>query len=389
MKQFPLKVGQSTLQFDTDGLVKDATGAKVGTWTTDTGNRIVFSRDSGGSENLDIAWSFDSENRLTIKQGDKTAITFARTGSELPMFRLDDNNRLLVNPDGDLAGPGKFEFPLVCKFGLNADANLIVSINGVESVLQGFISDEASRFRFWFDDLVLNTGPSGLMFAGSWQRQEQGFENEIRLRFDLADPALQLPGKPFVMPAAATVDKKTNHLLVVYRSKQGVKEMRFSGRLEIGRDTSLVFIIENTKTPTLKKTSITVEATFGWARGEGTAVFYVGRVENKTDKTQVIEVRGDLTAKMGDDRKITLTFAYRKATGAGKPAEVKLATTVAIENKNSRFTLLYERDGKVQRFEVTAQMSTAKFDVSGGIAIINEQGKPEARQVTAFIGISW
>jgi hypothetical protein len=209
------------------------------------------------------------------------------------------------------------------------------------------------------------------------------------LLFELADPALQLADKPLLMPAAATVDKKTNHLLVTYRSKQGTKELRFSGRLEIGRDTKLVFVIENVHTPELKRTSIEVDATFGWAKGQVGLVFYVGRVESKPDDSQVLEIRGDLRATIGTNKKVTWTFAYQKASGAGKPTLVKLATALEVQTDKGRFTLIYERDGVRQRFEITAQMSTARFDVGGGIAIVDEKGKPEARQITAFIGVSW
>ena len=387
MKQFHLTVGATSLTFDTDGLVT-AAGAKVGTWTTNEKNQIVLTRTAGGSEAIDVGWSFDALNRLSIKQNDKAVVSFARVGTELPMFRLDEKNRLLVNPDGDLVD-GNFEFLLVCKYGLDKDTNLVVSINGVESVLQGFIADKASAFRFWFDDSVMGIAPSELSFAGGWKRQEKGFENEIRLRFELADPALQLADKPFVLPEMATIDKDRNHLFVSYRTKKGVKELRFTGRLEFGKNNTLVFHIENANTPELKSTAITVAATFGWARGQGTVIFYVGKTENKTDKTQQLEIKGSLTAAFGQGNKITWALNYQKSTSNGKQTAVKLATALAIETKDHKFTVIYERDGTKQRFEISAQMMTAKFNASGGIAIIDDKGVPDGRQVTAFIGISW
>lgn len=391
MKQFDMAVGADTLKFDTDGFVKSSNGSAVGKWTTNDKNQVVLTRSGGASEAIDVGWSFDSNNRLTIKQKDKTVVSFARTGNELPMFRLDEKNRLMVNPDGDLVD-GNFEFPLACKFGLDKDTNLIVSINGVESTLKGFISDDASMFRFWFDDSVMGIGASDLAFAGGWARETTGAgaANEIRLRYDLVDPALQLAGKPLVLPEAATIDQKRNHLFVSYKSKQGVKEIRFTGRLEFGKGNSLIFNIENANTPELKSTKIEVEATFGWARGNGTVIFYVGKVENKTDKTQTLEIKGSLTATVGTDKKISWSLNYQKTTGgSGKPAVVKLATALQIETKDSKFTIVYERNGDKQRFEVTAQMATAKFDTTVGITVVDEKGKPQAKQVTAFLGISW
>lgn len=393
MKQFELAVGADTLKFDTDGFVKGSDDSAVGKWTTNDKNEIVLTRAGGSNNAIAVSWSFDSNNRLTIKQNNKTVVSFARTGNELPMFRLDEKNRLFVNPDGDGdLVDGNFEFPLVCKYGLDKDANLIVSINDVESTLKGFISDDASIFRFWFDDSAKGIGASDLAFAGGWARDMTGAEaaNEIRLRYDLVDPALQLAGKPLVLPEAATIDQKRNHLFVSYKSKQGVKEIRFTGRLEFGKSNSLIFSIENASTPELKSTKIEVEATFGWARGNGTVIFYVGKIENKTDKTQTLEVKGSLTATVGADKKITWSLNYQKTTGgSAKPAVVKLATALQIETKSSKFTIVYERDGQKQRFEITAQMATAKFNTTVGITVLDEKGNPQAKQVTAFLGVSW
>lgn len=379
MKQFSLQTDQAVLNFDTDGNVHDTASNHVGRWGTDGKNQIVVNKGGGGgSLAVAVDWAFDENNRLTISQGGKVVFTLANTTDGLPGYRIDKDNRLVVDPDGDR----DFEFALTCQYGFDEHANLVVAINGQASVLDGFVEDNASRFRFMFDDREMPTFPSSLVFNGEWQRVTSA-ANEIRLQFVLQDPAQQLAGKALVMPAAARVDPTRNHLVVVYASKtKGERRLQFQGSFRFGENYTLEFRIDQVKDGGVRKSSITVDATFEFDVVRGALQLYVGKT--RTASSQVLEIGGSLQARLKQGQ-LTWTFAYRKATSGGQSV-VTLATQLEFVFKNGKVLISYTQNGKTRTLDVTAKLVRDDFAVSGGLSIVNDPG---GRQLKAFVGISW
>ena len=87
--------------------------------------------------------------------------TAINTPQGLPRYRLV-KNVLMVDPDGD----GDFEFALGCRWGMDGAGNLKLSISGGASILDGFIEDSRSRFRFQFYDKTLANFPPASCSAG-------------------------------------------------------------------------------------------------------------------------------------------------------------------------------------------------------------------------------
>lgn len=376
MRQFALKVGNAILTLDTDGSVHDTAANKVADWTTE-GNKIKVRKAGGGADLVDVAWAFNDRNQLTIAQAGKVVFTLAGTTDGLPGFHLD-KNRLVVDPDGDR----DFSFPLDCLWGLNGDGNLVVSINGKESVLDGFIEDTKSRMRFQFDDKDASSFPNSLVFAGQWERVAQA-ESEIRLHFVLDDPALEIAAKPMNLPAAVRVDPQRNHLALVYQSKSGGEHrLQFMGSFEIRSDFTLSFRIDDVKEGGLRKSRIEVQTTFAFDVVRGNLQLYVGR--ERSDKAQVLEVGGTLSATLRKGQ-LDWSFAYRKATSGGKN-NVTIATALSFVADDKRILVKYTQDGKTRQLDVTAKLTTENFTASGGLTIANDA---QGRQLKAFIGVSW
>lgn len=377
MRQFPLAVEGAVCSFDTDGRVLDTADNVIGSWTTTDENRIRVNKAAGGQVDLDVDWGFNALNQLTIGIGDRTLFTVLNTVDGLPRFRLDKNT-LVVDPDGD----GDYEFRLRCLFGMNSDGNLVVSINGKESVLDGFIEDSKSRFRFQFFDKGLANFPNSLVFSGQWERKP--IANEIRLHFKLDTPALELAGKPLDLPAAVRVDPQRNHLALVYQSaSHGERRLQFLGSFDIRPGFTLVFRIDDVKDGGVRKSKIEVETTFEWDAGQGKLSLFVGRT--KTAASQVIEVGGALQVELKNGTQLNWTFAYRKSTAGGQ-AVTTIATALQFKAQGNSVFIEYQQDGKTRKLDVTAKLVQDNFTVSGGVQIVND---PQGRRLKGFIGLSF
>ena len=377
MSQFPLLVDGQVCSFDTDGRVLDTAANVVGSWDTTEDNLIRVTKAEGGTTDLAVDWLFNSANQLTIGIGGNVLFTVANTVEGLPRFTLE-RNTMVVDPDGD----GDFRFRLVCLFGMQPDGNLVVSINGKESVLDGFIEDSKSRFRFQFFDKTLPSFPNSLVFTGQWERKPD--KEQIQLHFKLATP-VEIAGKPLDLPAAVKVDPQSNHFALVYESaSHGRRRLQFLGSMEIRPGWKLLFRIDDVQDGSVRKSTIEVQANFEWDRGQGSLVLSVGRT--KTATSQTIEIGGSLAVTLGQTGELTWNFAYRKSTAGGKPAVTTIATSLTFVFKQGQIFIAYKQDGQMRQLDVTAKLVTTDFTLAGGVQIRQD---PQGRSIKGFIGVSF
>lgn len=378
MRQFPIQVDGQVLHFDTDGRALDAAANIVGQWST-ADNKLQFRPAGGGAASaVEVGWAFNDSNQLTISQNGVELFAIRETADEMPRYRLV-KNELVVDPDGD----GDFEFHLGCQFGLNADGNLVLSIGGQESVLDGYIEDSKSRFRFQFFDKPNGLFPSSLVLAGQWERKLAGGDQDIRLHFRLDDPALEIAAQPLDLPAAVKVDPTRNHLALVYQSKNnGERRLQFLGSFELKPGFTLVFRIDDVKDGGVRKSRIEVETNFEFDVAKGALSLFVGR--EKGPNSQVIEVGGTLQAKLKNGA-LDWTFAYRKSTAGGQSVTT-IATALQFVFDQNRISIAYQQDGKARKLDVTGKIVKENFTLSGGVSIARD---PQGRSLRAFVGVSF
>jgi hypothetical protein len=377
MRRFPLAVEGEVRSFDTDGRVLDTADNVVGSWTTTDDNRVRVDKSDGGHVDLAVDWKFNASNQLTLSIGGRELFAIVNTTDGLPRYSLD-NNVLVVDPDGD----GDFEFRLRCLFGINEQGNLVVSINGTESVIDGFIEDKKSRFRFQFFDKQLPSFPNSLVLSGQWERKPVA--DEIRLHFKLDDPALEIAAKPLDLPAAVRVDPARNHLALVYQSaSHGERRVQFLGSFEIRPGWTLVFRIDDVKDGGVRKSKIEVETTFEWDAARGSLSLFVGKT--RTPTSQVVEVGGALSVVLKNNATLDWTFAYQKNTAGGK-AVTTIATALQFKFDQNQLLIEYKQDGKSRSVNITAKVVKEDFTLTGGVQIVND---PQGRRVKSFIGVSF
>lgn len=377
MRNFSLKVGNVPMMFDTDGRVLDSADKVKGQWNTTPANKILFTKAEGGSEEIDVAWTFNADNQLVISQSGKAVFTVVESTDGLPRFQLK-KNRLVVDPDGD----GDFEFTLNCLFGLTAEGNLVLSINGKESVLDGFIEDSKSRLRFQFKDKATDAFPNSLVLSGKWERRAD-VTDAIRLHFVLDDPTLEIAAKPLHLPQALRVDPLRNHLALVYEKNGKERRLQFLGSLEIKPNFTLVFRIDDVTDGSVRKSSITVESSFEFDRFQGQLTLFVGR--EKTPTSQKLQVSAKLAAVLKNNATLEWSVDYTKST-AGGTASTTFATALRFEAEGQKFFVSYQQAGKARRLEVTAKIEKEDFTISGGVEITNDG---QGRRLKAFIGVAF
>ena len=379
MRTFALMVSGQQLNFDTDGDVKDSALNVTGRWSTQA-NRILYKPSGGAAQPLDVEWSFNELNQLTISQDGAVVFTLVNTPDGLVGYHLE-KNILVVDPDGDL----DFTFQLHCLYGLDGDGNLLVSINGKTSVIDGVIEDTKSRFRFRFDDKDAPSFPSSLVFSGSWERiADPALANEIRLHFVLDDKQLELADHPLNLPAQVQVSRARNHLEMVYLSKSGgERRLQFQGSLEIKPGFTLAFRIDDVKDGGVRRSVIEVQTTFDLDIGTGFLSLRVGKNVGGTPG-QTIELGGSIKSTLKNGT-LTLDFRYRKDSAGGQSTKT-IAAGLSFESQGSRLLVHFTQEGQSRTLDVTARISTARFTFDGRLQIKND---PQGRSLGGFFGISW
>ncbi len=228
MSSFQLVDGATTYEFDTSGGVSIG-GSAAGSWTTNASNQIVT-----GSIAFDVAWVFNNKNQLTIQSNNAEVFNFS-SGGLYNSFTTRDT-ALVVKPDRAAA----FTFTLNGDWALSPDHNLTITVSGVASTLDGFVSDPIGRFIFHFanQDNVLETNVLG--FTGSWQSKVDTSGTPL-LDFHYQTSSGE---KIFELPKAVAVNRSSNQLTYTYSKGGKNLSIDFQGTLMIGPDFEITYVIQ-------------------------------------------------------------------------------------------------------------------------------------------------
>jgi hypothetical protein len=228
MSSFQLINGAGTYEFDTSGGVSIG-GSAAGSWTTNASNQIVT-----GSIAFDVSWVFNNKNQLTIQSNNAEVFNFSAAGLYNSFTTRD--TALVVQPDRAAA----FSFTLQGDWTMNPDHNLTFTMGGVESVLDGFVSDPIGRFIFHFanQDNVLETNVLG--FIGSWQSKVDASGTPL-LDFHYQTSSGE---KIFELPQAIAVNRSSNQLTYTYTKDNKNLSIDFQGTLMIGANFQITYVVD-------------------------------------------------------------------------------------------------------------------------------------------------
>lgn len=233
MNTFQLTSGSTAYEFDLTGNVS-ANGERVGSWTTNASNQIVATLTAGPTIPFHVTWLFNDQNQLTIELQSATIFNFATAG--LRNSFTTRNTTLIVTPDW----LGSFCFTLNGDWDMTPDHNLLFTVNGIASTLDGFVSDPIGRFIFHFADKanVLETNVLG--FAGYWQSKVDASGTPL-LDFFYQTPSGQ---KVFELPKAVAINRSSNQLTYTYTKDSKTLSIDFQGMLMIGSNFEISYVVQ-------------------------------------------------------------------------------------------------------------------------------------------------
>lgn len=381
MTTFKVSSGSSTYNLGTDGSVTTAAGA-FGTWGTNASGQIVVKKTDGSVLSpIDVAWQFDKNNQLCVAQSGQPVFNFTAGGAR-PQFRLA-SNVLQVRPNNSIS----FEFALHCKWSIDANVNLSVTIGTTSSTLNGWADDKKSQFIYWFRDKQSVSAPYALIFGGSWNRDPSA-ANEIHLKFDYVADGIQ---SSFSLPAVAKVDKLSNQLYLEYSKEGMARSIALRGSVQVTSAMDLVFTISQQTSSDggviTKQTDIQVATTFQFNNLTGNLELLVGKVNNPATHAQSIAIGGHFSTLIGANG-LDINFNYEKVSGSGVPTKAALALAGSFKtDQNGKVVFSYKKDGAQQSLNLDwSDLTLGPVRVEGGLNVSKDGTQ---KGVYGFLGLSW
>ncbi|MCI0338017.1 MAG: hypothetical protein L0226_10590 [Acidobacteria bacterium] len=330
MASFKLTKGTETFDLDVFGPVKNQAGQLIGKWETDKNSKIVVKKDAGGTVLFDdIVWKFNTNNQLCLNVGEREVINFHKTGNR-PFYATRDAV-LIVRPDQN----NIFNFSLSGEWDLSDKHDLSITINGVTSVIDGFIQDQRGRFMYHFFDKGANTIEESILgFAGEWKQDEN---DALKLNFKYK--RLNAADDEFVLPKAVTVNRTLNQFMYEYDRKGQRFRLQFMGLLKVSEDFVLSYTLDQQKSQSgdvlSKQTTLTIKAEIDKKDFSGNIEFKVAKTDGTTS---TISFRGNFIALHKKGIKLSVGFAFEQTTSQGR-----VQTSFAFNGK-----LEFAGGGKVQ-----------------------------------------
>jgi hypothetical protein len=259
MLYFQLSNNGVAYNFDVAGNVS-AAGNLGGSWTTNAANQIVARFPVAGSAGaasiaFDVDWLFNAQNQLTIRFENSEVFNFSASGL-YNSFTTSDT-ALVVQPDRTAA----FRFALYGDWTTSPDHDLTLTVNGLASTLDGFVSDPIGRFIFHFANKanVLETYVLG--FVGYWQSRVDSAGTPL-LDFHYQTPTGE---KIFELPKAVTINRSSNQLAYTYAKDNKTLSIDFQGTLMIGPSFEVIYVVEpqtsSSGEPMVSSTTLSFSAT--------------------------------------------------------------------------------------------------------------------------------
>jgi hypothetical protein len=317
MRTFELKRGADTLTLDDGGQVTKAEEA-FGTWRTNEKNQIVVSETGGASTAIDVDWTFDANNHLCIGHGGKKVFDVNGDMASTPQFRLD--RAVLVVKPVDTA---PFEFSIRPTWALSPTHDLVMTVNGKSSTIDGVINDRNSAFRFRFVDKLEVIETFSLFFKGVWQ-QSPDPERPAGVEYVYEIDGSPAPGV-FKLPNQLVVDNNSLVLAYKYDKAGRTQSTQLVGNFSL--DTfELSFAIERKTAADGASTTLRFAVDVKGQSSDGRIIFALKRTDTGAVTATELTLGGKYTARFRNGvLTIGLSFSQKTMTGAAVSRELTLS----------------------------------------------------------------
>ncbi|MEX2261931.1 MAG: hypothetical protein WD696_08255 [Bryobacteraceae bacterium] len=372
---FALKKEQETFELDALG------GAgQAGTWTTNEKNQIVIQKNTGPAVAIDVAWRFNSDNQLIVSEGDKELLNFGA----LPGFRSSFQTRdgvLLVKPDRKRT----FEFTLRAQWSLDAEHDLLITVNGQQSKIDGFINDPSGRFLYLFSNKKKPLETNVLGFVGGWGKEE-GPNGEPKLSFTFkgADGA----NHKFVLPGSIVMKRSTNQLAYSYNKRNKTLGVQLQGTLLIDSDFRIRYVFDRQKSasgePLVNSTMIGFAAEIVRPNFQGDLELVLKR-EDGTNSGTTLAIGGSFSGVLGQTT-LLVGFAYSQTTASGGAIRRSVGFDGQLQFQENEVVWSFETTGQTLSLEIGAHIKLGEKNALDGRLNL-QMANGEVVGVTALLGV--
>lgn len=234
--KFTLTKGQESFELDVQGNASQS-GVKIGSWSTTKDNKIRITRQTGAAVDIDVAWNFNSANQLVLKADNQEMFNFHSDINNTPRY-VTENAVLQVKPSAS----SPFTFALRGEWDLSENHDLAITINGVKSVIDGFIQDRNSRFIFRFFNKKDLLQSYALGFAGTWKNEIDASGTALlAFQYNREDGTTDT----FTLPAKGVkMDTTVNQLMYEYQKDGKTRRIQFVGRLDVSPTFEVTYAID-------------------------------------------------------------------------------------------------------------------------------------------------
>jgi hypothetical protein len=307
MAGFTLTKGSDKFDFDIAGTVSKA-GTKIGTWSTDKTNNIVVTKDAGGQDSHTVSWKFNQDNQLTISSGGNPVFNFNATSGIRPVYSTQ-NAVLNVRPNQN----NVFTFKLRGEWDVSANHDLTFTVNGVTSVLDGFVQDPRSRFMYHFFNKQNLMQESILGFVGQWNFANDNGVPTMKFEYKREDGT----SDTFALPKGIVVNRSVNQFMYQYNKQNHTFAIQFVGLLKVSEDFQLTYSIDRQVSQTgqeqVASTTFTIQAVLNKKNFSGDIEFFIKKTDG-TVGTTAIGLRGNFTARLGSTA-LQVGFTFSQVRG--------------------------------------------------------------------------
>jgi hypothetical protein len=384
MATFTLKK-DATTSFECEPLGKVRKGGSdFGTWGTNKENKIVVKGKDGTQTPIDVVWKVNNFNELCVRDAaDKLIYNFHADSAVVPFFSAT-KAVLQVFPSQE----EEFSFELRGEWDMSETHDLQITINGVASVLDGYVDDPDSKFSYHFFDKAKN--PFNLVFEGEWGKPAADAKGVLRIDFKYA----REDGTSDVLslPEELSIDRGINQFVYQYSKKNRTRRIRLVGLLNITEDFRITYSIDRQEAPdgsgaVVKSTTFEIKAQMTKSKFEGDIEFLVKKADGKTGKT-VLGIKGSFTARPGSGNVAKVGFEFTQAREGGvKTTTALFKGSLSLKNNLLEVEWTFELKDSVKTLTVTIT-SVQLGPVRADSKIVLKSGNGE-REVLVLLGFSF
>jgi hypothetical protein len=269
---------------------------------------------------------------------------------------------------------------------------LSFTINGVNSVIDGFFFDPRSRFMYHFVDKQNPLAASVLGFVGSWSSFTDA-DGKPRVSFTYQmEPAAN--GTPqtgtFELPQGVIINRSNNQLLYQYDKAGQTRQIQFVGTLAVSPDFVVTYglnrQVSGTGQQQVGSTTFTFGAVINKKNFSGDLELLIKKADGTTGAS-TLAIRGMFRGVHGSTS-VQVGFTFEQTRGADKVTTTfGFAGKLTMKNGTIQWAFASNSATKTVTLTVNVDIKLGNASLDQSLNITLQNGK--VASVTFLLGISF